>query len=218
MILRYAIYSANEALVNKLPGITDLTSIKPELYSTYPQNEHHWTTKWVWENFIPRLMHDLKIPFVDTDFNYVSCIYDGQDLSYHIPKNDNMIDLLDLYTSTRTKMYIQDTFFNEHFTSPLGATTGYHRLFIYSHRCCLIDNTHCIRNESLLLNTDSMSVPVIAALIPYFKHILILDNRTNSSYKQHIDDFIKANQQTMSYVELFIADSYNFHKYALNLK
>lgn len=218
LTLRYAIHSPNTELKNVQPGVIDLTKIRPEVYSSYPKNEHHWTTKWVWDHFIPRIASDLGISFSSSDFTLVPCSFDQQDLSYHIPHNDTSIQIGELGSTSCQTLKISELIFNKNFTSPFGATTGYHKLFLYSHRCCWIFNQASKTERSLILNTDSMSVPVIPALIPYFRNMLVLDNRTGTSFKKKIADFISKHFSTLSYVELFIADSYNFHKYAINLK
>lgn len=215
-IVRYAIHSPNCKLVNKMPGVIDLTHEAPEVYSNFRFNEHHWTTNYVWNTFIPRLSNDLSLRFNPDEFVYITHVTDGHDLSYHIPVSDEVVIVNDLFYDTTTTMRISETAFNKDFKSYLGCFTDYHKLFICSHRCARISNTNSVTDRNLLLNTDSMSVPLMLYLMHNFKNILILDNRTERSYATRIDEFCK--HSNLTYMELFIADSYNMHKYATNIK
>lgn len=215
-IARYAIHSPNCKLENKVPGVIDLTNTIPEVYTDYKYNEHHWTTNYVWTQFIPRLSTDIGIPFSFDDFSYVKSIRDGHDLSYHIPLTDEIVAITDLYFNTTDLMHISDTVFNRNYKEYLGCFTDYHWLFICAHRNALISNSQSITNRNLLLNTDSMSIPLMTFLMHYFNNILILDNRTDRSYEYQINEFLK--HSNLTYVELLIADSWNMHKYERNIR
>ena len=41
---------------------------KDECYTNCPQNGHHWTTRYVWEKFMPMLATELGIRFDSNDF------------------------------------------------------------------------------------------------------------------------------------------------------
>ena len=216
LIIKYAIHSPLCNLNNRVPGLIDLTNIIPDVYSSYPKNEHHWTTSYVWNKFIPRLADDIALPFNYDEYKLVPCIYDNQCLDYHIPIDDSIITIHDLYYNQSYDIPISNTVFYHNYKSPFNASTGYHKLFMCAHRCATIYNKYSKTNRNLLLNTYSMSVPLMHILMCYFRNILILDNRTNTSYKSYIHEFMQ--HDNLTYMELFIADSYNFHKYAINLK
>jgi len=215
-ILRYAIHSPNCKLDNKMPGVIDLTDEIPEVYSNYQYNEHHWTTNYIWNTFIPRLSNDLSLQFNIKDYKKITHITDGNDLSYYMPITNETVVVNDLFYKTTVSLPISDTAYNKNYKSYLGCFTDYHKLFICAHRCAHISNKSSITKRNLLLNTDSMSVPVMPFLMHNFTNILILDNRTDYSYSTQINDFCK--HDNLTYMELFIADSYNMHKYATNIK
>lgn len=215
-ILRYAIHSPNCKLDNKMPGVIDLTDEIPEVYSNYKYNEHHWTTNYIWNTFIPRLSNDLSLQFNIKDYKKITHITDGNDLSYYMPITNETVVVNDMFYKTTDSIPISDTAYNKNYKSYLGCFTDYHKLFICAHRCAYISNRTSITKRNLLLNTDSMSVPVMPFLMHNFTNILILDNRTDYSYSKQINDFCK--HDNLTYMELFIADSYNMHKYATNIK
>ena len=215
-ILRYAIHSPNCKLDNKMPGVIDLTDEIPEVYSNYKYNEHHWTTNYIWNTFIPRLSNDLSLQFNIKDYKKITHITDGNDLSYYMPITNETVVVNDMFYKTTDSIPISDTAYNKNYKSYLGCFTDYHKLFICAHRCAHISNRTSITKRNLLLNTDSMSVPVMPFLMHNFTNILILDNRTDYSYSTQINDFCK--HDNLTYMELFIADSYNMHKYATNIK
>jgi len=199
-----------------MPGVIDLTNEIPDVYSNYKFNEHHWTTYYVWHTFIPRLAADLLLQFNPSDFYRINHVTDKIDLSYYIPVSDEMVAVHDLFYDIATNMKISETAYNKNYKSYLGCFTDYHKLFICAHRCAHISNKYSMTQRNLLLNTDSMSIPLMPFLMHNFANILILDNRTDRSYASHIDAF--CTHENLTYMELFIADSYNMHKYAINIK
>ena len=219
IISKYAIHSAAEPLLEfpKGVGFHDLTDNIPDCYSTWPLNEHHWTTSYVYSWFIPRVFNDLNIAFIPTDWRYIQKESNGFDISYYTYINDATIHLHDYALGRTHDLRISDTVLSPEYTPIDICNTDYHRLFIGSHRTCQIEYPECNRQTALLLNTDSMSIPVIVYLLPFFKHMLIVDNRTSQSYKSVIHDFIKSHELDLVYMELFIAFNYNNKKYIKNL-
>ena len=179
-ILRYAIHSPNCKLDNKMPGVIDLTDEIPEVYSNYKYNEHHWTTNYIWNTFIPRLSNDLSLQFNIKDYKKITHITDGNDLSYYMPITNETVVVNDMFYKTTDSIPISDTAYNKNYKSYLGCFTDYHKLFICAHRCAHISNRTSITKRNLLLNTDSMSVPVMPFLMHNFTNILILTRRPNS--------------------------------------
>ena len=219
IITKYAIHSEDEPL-REYPsgtGFHDLTATIPECYSSWQLNQHHWTTSYVYSWFIPRLFNDLKLPFKASDWRYIKQMSNEFDISYHTYINDDYIQIYDYLLNKTHDITISRTVLSPNYTPVDICNTDYHRLFICSHRTCHIENPSCNRSTALLLNTDSMSIPVIVYLLPFFKHILIVDNRTSQSYKSVIHDFMKSHELDLVYMELFIAFDYNNKKYIKNI-
>ena len=160
-----------------------------ERYQNFPKNNHHWTTSYVWKYAIPKIVEVLKIKnFNETDFKYVENIHlvngEQKNLSYHKMIKHQSIQYEDFDTKTK-KLGGLDILRDKQYKE----RSYYHSLFIGNHRCCLLTNKTCISQRKLLLNTDSMSVPLIPILICYFNKILVLDNRTKNKYKDIIMTF-----------------------------
>ena len=63
------------------------------------------------------------------------------------------------------------------------------------HRTSIIINQDITDGRILVLNCDSMISPLIPILAKYFKEIIVLDNRTQKSYKkfymnENITDYV----------------------------
>ena len=119
------------------PGYTFIQGI--DKYKTLKGNAHHWTTKYVWEKFIPRFCKDYAVPFDESDFDSVLLIAkeDGKEyyLSYHCPKEQEGYSYCDASGCiSGTHDEVMRGF--EH------AYTKYHGLFRGFHRCCVVKNSN----------------------------------------------------------------------------
>lgn len=67
--------------------------------------------------------------------------------------------------------------------------TGYHKLFLFPHRCCVVDNLSGLDNgRNLLVSGDSQMIPVIGLLCCIFRKVVYLDNRTGRSFRGSFQD------------------------------
>lgn len=55
-----------------------------------------------------------------------------------------------------------------------------------------------------MVNCDSMSIPVIPLLMPFFSEILVLDNRTAMSFKNEINRFCPTHYLALGLVRNFV--------------
>ena len=184
---KYDFFSTDIKTLTDFFSAISFTNI--ERYQNFPKNNHHWTTNYVWKNVFPKIMDIVKIEKFDVaDFKYVENkhIVNGElkNLSYHKMIAHQEIQYEEFDTNIkkcggldilRDKKYVERSY--------------YHSLFIGNHRCCLLTNKTCNSQRKLLLNTDSMSIPLIPLLICYFNKILVLDNRTNSCHIDIIKEF-----------------------------
>lgn len=167
----------NERLSIKTPFDCRKVVLKKEdQYIGWIGNEHHWTTKYVWNKFIPLLCSDLNIRVNPRDYTQVAFSHKNYDLTYHdISKNMDyeLTDLDDnnvMYGGTEVMRDIGEQ-------SKIQRWTPYHQLFTLAHKCCIVKNKSIDADRTLVLNTDSMSVPVIPILANYFSCILVIDSR-----------------------------------------
>lgn len=162
---------------------------KPLRYSKDVKNEHHWTSKYVWEHIIPMLEKDYNFKVNYDDYIYVERKSELGDYSYHLnTKNkftfvdvENNITLSGDASVLRVKS-------NEQMWS------DYHRLYRGAHRISYIINHSCDNKRVLLINGDSMTVPIIPIIANYFSKVICLDNR--SKYDKKIPNLIKWNEIT----------------------
>lgn len=187
---------------------------QPDFYSNFKLNEHHWTTQWCWKNIIPVLYHRLfKKCFPENNFKLVEFKYQSFNLSYHEYINDNSFYFHDFTRNIELngdQQILRDI--NENIID--STATKYHRLFTGFHSIALIRNNIIESDDKLLLNCDSMSIPLIPIFANFFKEILVVDNRTNISYSKLIKDF-----NATHYVCLMLSTSYyKQNKHISNLK
>ena len=136
-------------------------------------------------------MKDFNLDYNIDDYIYVNNIQDGFDLSYHnYNKEMNLLVISEgeIYTHLRD----------------IGGTqlTAYHRLFIAPHKISVIFNSEALTDRIIRLNCDSMIIPLIPLIVPYFKKIYVYDYRNNYIFKETPDITDELN----AYI------SYNFNK------
>lgn len=188
----------------------------PDTYTLWNRNKHHWTTNYIWKNVIPKIIKCFKLPFNESDYEYVSNIINNEygtfDVSYHrykLPlqiKFENLSNNENLILNMKTiKCNLKD--YNE--------CSEYHSLFRGFHSMCIMENDKSLTDKVLIFNCDSMAIPIIPILVPFYKRILILDNRVNKSFKEIIKTFMK---NDCDVCEIFHADCWNHNKRFENLK
>lgn len=160
--------------------ITDVILLKkPERYVNDIKNEHHWTTNYVWNNVIPILAKDFKLKINESDFDLIKWNTKLGDFSYHSYKEKQNFTFVDLENNKTING--DNNILRVKPNEPMWS--DYHRLYRGAHRVSYIVNNNCKNERILLINGDSMTVPIIPILANYFKKIICLDNRSKFDKK-----------------------------------
>ena len=145
-------------------------------------NTHHWTTTYVWENIIPRLSTDFNLPFKSSGFSIVANIVNGEDFSYHTPNIQDSGSFTLFNLLGRETVHFNSSALRSDATR-CDVISPYHALFIGAHKTCVIKNDMVKNGRTLLLNCDSMAIPLVPVLTHYFEKIIHLDSRDHMDIK-----------------------------------
>lgn len=161
----------------KFPNYVDLTTINPELCNTFGEkHSHHYTPKYCYSNILPIICKELNIDF-DMDKFYEKKIYSEKydnDIALELKNDKNIF----IYKSLVDKKEIKGNHFSVVRNIKRKNYEPYHDLFRGSHTPCIIKNLTTKETRRLLLNCDSMLVPIVPVLCYFFKEIVHMDNRT----------------------------------------
>ena len=147
-----------------------------DTYSNYKINEHHLTTATIWNVVFPKFMKDFNIEYNINDYTYVKNYQEGFDLSYHDYNKEMAIKVV-----SEGKEY-------DHLRDINGTQlTAYHRLFVAPHSIAIVTNDKALTDRIIRLNCDSMIIPLIPLIAPYFKKIYVYDYRGNYKFKDTPD-------------------------------
>ena len=198
-------YVITEPKMEQPPIINNVVYIyQPERY-TDELNAHHWTTKWVYNNFIPKFSSEFNIPYNKSDFILTRNIVNGEDFSYFRYNHPYHIK----YTQYDASGVPTEWHYNTYsLTNQFNNQILYHDIFIGAHTTCSIENLSTSSTRCLLLNCDSMGIPVVPLLVPYFQKIIHLDSRNHMDMKIH--SLINWEDIT-DYVALFTSVSWFVH-------
>ena len=147
-------------------------------------NRHHYDPPYIQEKVLPIFLSTLNID-VDLSAFVESKLYDV------VPMYELTTDAMFSYRDLSSKNEI----IGNHETVLRNVLEEnedkhfYHNLFRGSHTCCLIKNLSINSSRKLLLNCDSMFVPIVPILSYFFKEILHLDNRTDRSFWNIIKNY-----------------------------
>ena len=174
-------------------------------YLAYKNNVHHWTTKYVWEKFLPKLFSQLGVNCDQSSFVKISYIWSTCDFSYHNLPNAKF--KIQKFGSTE-EIGEHETLRNTN-NCPYMSISCYHSLFKLSHCSGKITNLNDAPLQRVVVNCDSMSIPVIPILACYCKELLVIDNRTgrNQNFMKKILDF-----KPTHYISLFTEENFLFNQ------
>lgn len=162
---------------------------KPERYDNDAKNEHHWTSKYVWEKVLPMLAKTYKFEIKEDEYNFIERKTKLGDFSYHL-NTKNKFTFVDV--ENNVKLSGDATILRVRSDEPMWS--DYHRLYRGAHRISYIINHTCKNKRVLLINGDSMTVPIIPIIANYFSKVICLDNR--SKYDMKIPDLVNWNEIT----------------------
>ena len=151
-------------------------------YLSTSENFHHYTNGFLFNKVLPIISQLLHITFSQNE--YVLHPYDTY-YDYHTPINDKRVTV---YSSLGNKLQglsasvLRDP--NKHYLPQCpGRKTPYQTLYTFTHRCSTILNLSTATNRVILINSDSMIIPLIPLLALYFKVTIVMDNRESKSYR-----------------------------------
>lgn len=153
---------------------------RPERYSTDKINAHHWTTSYVWNNILPMIDTDFSIGIDYKKYYLVDNNTDLGDFSYH--DYYNSIDYKFINFNANTVLVGQQDIIR--MNSNESAWSTYHRLYRGAHSISSIEHINKTIGRQLLIIGDSMTVPVIPLIAPYFDKIICLDARSGKIFKK----------------------------------
>lgn len=164
--------------------VFDLQKEHFERYETMLGNQHHWVFTYVYNNFLPILSEHYKFEYSLEDFILIPNVIREFDLSYLVPKEPYHFKI----------HLLEDNKMLEGDDSVFRKTTinSYHDVFIGAHKTCQIHNYSVTNNKYIIINCDSMSVPIIPIIARFYKYCLVLDNRNFKhplNYKKRISQF-----------------------------
>ena len=176
-------------------------------YTAYNNNVHHWTTKYVWEKFIPKLMNTLHINFNQNQFIKIPYIWNTCDFSYHNLQNAKF--KIKMFDNNREEIGDHEILRNIN-NCPYMSISCYHSLFKLSHQSGFIENLgNSLPIQRIVVNCDSMAIPVLPILACFCEQLLVVDNRTgkNKNYMKTIIDF-----KPQHYISLFTEENFLFNQ------
>lgn len=183
-------------------------------YLNTPGNLHHYTNDFLFNDVLPLIAAKFNLDIKLDDFERID--YEKH-YAYHVPKKDSTVAV---FSSTRkkligrTRVVLRDR--NKNYLSECpGTKTTYQTLYTFTHRCSSIINLHNKSNRILLLNCDSMIAPLIPILALYFKQIIVMDNRTDKSYKNL---YACVQNDITDYLCILISTNIMTHKEEQNLR
>ena len=172
-VIQYIIPVPAMEVVQQCPPNVAIWNEKPERYDFDGVNAHHWTSKYVWEKVIQPLSILMGITFNPDDFSKIDVVTERGDFSYHNyikPINLTFTDHVKNITLTGDFSILRAPNLPEY-------GTLYHQFYRGAHSISTIVNHSANNTRYLLVNGDSMTIPLIPLLAPYFNTIVMLDNR-----------------------------------------
>lgn len=175
-------------------------------YVAYKNNVHHWTTKYVWEKFIPILMNLLHINFNQNQFVKIPYIWNTCDFSYHNLQNAKF--KIKMFDNNKEEIGDHEILRSVN-NCPYMSISCYHSLFKLSHQSGYIENLKNAPIQKIAVNCDSMAIPVLPILACFCEQLLIIDNRTNQR-----QNYIKmlVNFKPQYYIALFTEENFLFNQ------
>ena len=218
-LLNYAVIPPGKQKIDS-PEIENICLTTNEVYSNYKENWHHWTTDYVWNTFIPKLCKELELDFNPDDFIKVNNTDESGkiDLSYHTPKDDVLVNYENITFNEKRNCKISQLRYNH--TEPvtgLPTITFYHRMYLGCHKTSEIINENSKTDRWLILNTDSMSIPVVPILAVYYRRIIVLDNRNKIDYRKRLIEYFRNEKTDMIKLMIDFNQRNNYSNRNLNL-
>lgn len=179
-------------------------------YKGWKLNEHHYTTKYHREIFLPKLNEIFNFGLdLERDFHVVENYYNDFDISMPFPNKDVIYDVFSYLTNEYNENYKYSDFVNA--DGKCEYNTEFHKLYKYAHKCSRIINKTSESNRKILIDGDSQMIPSIMPLSVYFKEVWYFDNRSSKSLEKELD--------SCEFTDVLVQFNFNYlNKYIENLK
>lgn len=179
-----------------MDGFFDFSNLPLENYSSYKLNEHHLTTNSIWTYVFPKFMDDFGLEWSLDEYDFVPFNKDNQDLSFH--EYNKPMDI---------EVHADKIYFS---LRDLDGTqlTAYHRLFVAPHQIATVYNYTAKTDRILRLNCDSMVIPLIPLITPYFQKIYVYDYRDNYKFAEPTD----VTDELFAYISFNVNRIYGYEK------
>ena len=152
-----------------------------ERYGVTELNPHHYKTSYHYNTIIKYFIDDFDISL----FNKLEYSEDGLDFSYLLPKNPRNYKITiyhddDIFVFYGTDDILRNT--DSKFEKG-ELSTGYHKLFIASHRVCHIQNFSNPDGPKYIIYGDSHVIPDLPLIAYYCSDLVFIDFRNGSQAK-----------------------------------
>lgn len=179
---RLSYHEYNIDNVHKLPLPGDM------MYYTWPLNNNHFTTEYHRKYVLPLLNELFNMNYNESDFHLVERHYNEHDISMLYPNKEYSFDVYSLEFDEKHYNVPFDILVNScninHYS-----ITEYHKLYKYPHSSSHIINNTIDSDRKLIVSGDSQMIPIISIIACYFKEVIYLDNGSQKSLKQYIEEF-----------------------------
>ena len=162
----------------KLPSQQNMTKLlvnDNDKYMSYKNNVHHWTTQYCWKTVIPLILSQFSINIDTIIFKKIMYVWNDCDFSYHEPISAIKYQLQDFSTGQN---YTGDDVLRNINNCPHLEISLYHSLCRLAHKSGKISNFSLNSHRKLVVNCDSMAIPIIPILANFFDQMLVIDNRS----------------------------------------
>ncbi len=204
--LRLVVWDIHEPRLIVTPPFIDMQGVHFPTYMQDPSNEHHWKFDYVWNTVMPYISKKLGISFNPLDFIHIDTT--NTEYSRHLWHSDFKCVAYCFKTNKVEVFTYKDCCCG-------GGISQYHNIIRYPHESILYTIDSPIQsNRTLLVNSDSMAIPLVPLLLPYYSKILFVDFRwpTKDNDRDMIDRF-----EFTDYLCLLIAGSYKHNIHLHNL-
>lgn len=166
-----------------MTGLHDIDFCDVRKYSL--RNKHHFSPAFLQTQVLYRIERILGVNHNDKNVKMVKANSSGVQ-TYYID-DGTIFEYQELGKSEKIVGSCMDVLRN--CSSDKVIDSPYHDLFRGAHKCCLIKNLSAKEEKKLVLNCDSMIVPIVPFLAYHYSEILHLDNRSNNSFWDIIKNF-----------------------------
>ena len=206
-MLRLVVMDVRVPKVDVCPPFIDMQDRVFPTYSKDACNRHHWKFEYVFDKVMPYIAKSLNIPFNPLDF-------------IQVEESPSMYSHMVWHSDFKCTAYRLNTGKTEAFTYREccngKGVSKYHNVIRYPHESVLYTSASPTgSNRKLLVNADSMSIPLVPLMLPYYRQILFVDWRR----KPTLSDIHTVEKfDCTDYLCLMIGGNYKVNAYTRNFE